>query len=137
MIQLVPYFLCTHLHTSSLSFIVSSIQSNVVGEIKVSAVFCFDLIQCFYDSTHYIFLMHPYSYFITHIHCFVDSIDNRWEQWGKSICFFIEYNFRTIQFISSFWCNYGHTSSLTFVFLYIFPIYFVNLGSTKLYWNKG
>ena len=53
-------------------FIVSSIKWTIVRNTEVSEFVCFYWLQSLYDLTHYIFLMHSNSSFITHIHCFVD-----------------------------------------------------------------
>ena len=71
MIRLIKYFWCTHLHTLSLSFIVSFIQSNIVSNSKVRADVCFYWIKLLYNLNHSIFLIQSHSYFITHIHYFL------------------------------------------------------------------
>ena len=62
-----------------LSFILLLIFSTIVGNIKARAVIffrnsevrvvvCFKQIQIFYNLTHYIFSLHSYSYFISHMY---------------------------------------------------------------------
>ena len=88
MIILITHFLCTHLHNSSLSFIVLSIQLYMVSNSKVIAVVSpHDWMQYFYNFTHCIFLMKSYSYFITLIHRFFNSIKHSWWQKGNRSCF--------------------------------------------------
>ena len=78
-----------HILTSSLTFIVLSIQLTIVGNREVRAFVCFDWIQISNDLTHSIFLMHSHSYFITHIHCFVYLTEHFWDQRGKCIFLFL------------------------------------------------
>ena len=74
MIQLISYFWCTNLHTSSLSFITSSIQSNISGNSKLIAVF-FYWMKFVYDSTHsYFRCNHIHTSSLTSIICIVNFI---------------------------------------------------------------
>ena len=63
---------CTQIHTSSITSIVSPIQSTIVSNRKVRSVSCFYWIQFPYDLTHSISLMHSHSYLITHLHYFLN-----------------------------------------------------------------
>ena len=58
MIWLIPYFQWTHLHTESLSFIVSSIIYYIMSKIEVREYVFFYLMQFSYESTHSIILRH-------------------------------------------------------------------------------
>ena len=68
-IWLVPYFWFNHLHTSSLSFIVLSVQYDIFCNRNVRVVLFYSM-QFLYDSTYYTFLMHSHSYFITDVYYF-------------------------------------------------------------------
>ena len=86
-IQLVPYFWCTHIHTSSLNFFLL-IQSTIIRNSEVRVVVCFDRIKQLYDHSHFILLVHSHSYYINYIHCFVDSIYHSQEKRYKSTFLF-------------------------------------------------
>ena len=62
------YMFCSSM--CGISFIVSLIQSTIVGNNKISAVACFDWIQFYYDLTDSIFSMHSHSCFNTHLQYF-------------------------------------------------------------------
>ena len=66
LIQLIPYFWCTHLHNSSISFIVLSIQSNIVGDNKIIPIVFFLNAICLWSKLLNIFdvitfIMNHYS----------------------------------------------------------------------------
>ena len=124
MIRLIKYFQYTRIHTSSLTFIVLSIQSTIDGNSKVRALFCFYWIQSSYYLTHSIFLMHAPSYFITLIQCSVDSVDHCREQGSKSSCLFWLNKMLYDSTHSIFSMQSINTSSLTvIIFLLYFPLF--------------
>ena len=70
-IWLIKYFQCTHLHTASLSFVVTSGIYYIVGNSEVRA-FLSNYIFLWVNSS--VFLIHSPSWFITLMHCFANLI---------------------------------------------------------------
>ena len=90
-----------------------------------------------YYSNPSILLIHSCLCFITHIHCFFNLVDHCQGKQGKSSClfwfntgFFQSDSFRVFDAIT-FILHHSHSS-----FFYSNFLLFVNLGCTKLYWNK-
>ena len=90
------------------SFIVLSIQLTIGRNSKVSEFVCFGWIQFLHNLTHSIFLLHSHSYFITHIHCFVDSSDHRCNSKVREVVVLTENNLFMIWLVPYFWCTHIH-----------------------------
>ena len=121
MIRLIPYFWCTHLHTSSFLFVVSFIQLNVVGNSEVISVVCFDLIQFTQYFTHSIVLMHSPS------QC--NLVQSSIARNSEVSAFLTELNFHMIQIILWFQCTHLHTLSLLFI---VISVESKNVGNSKV-----
>ena len=117
-IRLSKYFWCTHLHTSSLSFIDLLIQSNIVSNSKVISVVVFSL-NAIFVRFNSLYIFESLTFILHH-----------------SLSSFFQFNEKTISNskVRWFFLSIKFSYDLThYIFLIRWPSYFITLIRCFIY----